>query len=43
MCQADNLETQPLNRWSAEHKFWGNKIIGKFMTIKTSLHDTENV
>jgi len=36
MCQADNLETQLL-------KFWRNEIIGKFMTIKTSLYDTENV
>ena len=29
--------------WSAEHKFWGNKNFGKFMTNKTSLYDIENV
>ena len=29
--------------WSAELKFWRNKIIGKLMTVQTSLYDTKNV
>ena len=42
MCQADNPETQLLTRMVCWTQIL-NKVIGKFMTIKTSLYDTENV